>query len=94
MLPSMGPIRRHTLEVATRAPDQLGTALARFRVRAEQSQTAVAASAGLRQATVSKAEAGTATVQLRTVYALCAALGLELVIRPRRSATATPPTLI
>ena len=76
------------VEVVTRAADQLADALARSRTRAGLSQAVVAASAGLRQATVSKAESGVGTTQLKTIYALCAALGLELVVRTRQASDA------
>ena len=75
-------------EITTRAADQLGGALARFRALSHLSQAQVAASAGLRQATVSKAEQGIPTTQLETIYALCAALALELVVRPREGGRA------
>lgn len=78
------PSSAKSSEISTRAADQLGQALARARTRAGLSQAAVAASAGIRQATVSKAEQGVGSTQLDTIYALCAALGLELVVRPRR----------
>lgn len=80
------PTPARATEITTRAADQLGKALARCRALSQLSQAAVAANAGLRQATVSKAEQGSPTTQLHTVYALCAALGLELVVRPRQGA--------
>ena len=73
------------LVVPTRASHQLGQALARYRGRAELSQTALVRSAGLRQATVSKVEGGAGTTDIETIYALCAALGLELVLRSRQT---------
>jgi HTH-type transcriptional regulator/antitoxin HipB len=72
-------------EVATRAPDQLGHAIARFRALSDLSQATLAQSAGLRQATISKVERGVGTTELQTIYSVCAALGLEVVLRPRTS---------
>ncbi|MGK5085155.1 helix-turn-helix domain-containing protein [Bdellovibrionota bacterium FG-1] len=73
------------LEIAIRAPDQLGQAVGRFRAKAELSQSALAKSAGMRQATISKVEKGLGTTEVQTIFAVCAALGLELVLRPRNS---------
>jgi len=82
---------RQTLpEIVTRAPEQLGQALERCRRLRDLSQADLGRSAGIRQATVSKMEQGVDTTSLRTVYALCAALNLELVLRPRGGA-AYPP---
>lgn len=72
------------LEVATRAPDQLGVAITRLRLQAALTQEKLAKSAGIRQATVSKTERGVGSTEIKTIYAICAALGLELVLRPRR----------
>ena len=71
------------LAIPTRAPVQLGQAITRFRKSATLTQAKVAASAGVRQATVSKTEAGSGSTELKTIYALCAALNLELVLRRR-----------
>src|SRR5262249_20732286 len=72
------------LVIATRATSQLGHALARYRASAQLTQTSLAKSAGLRQATLSKVENGQGTIEIDTVYAICAALGLELVLRLRK----------
>jgi HTH-type transcriptional regulator / antitoxin HipB len=76
--------KTQTLEIPTRAPNQLGQAISRFRARKNLSQASLAKSAGVRQATVHKVEKGL-RVNIETVYAVCAALELELVIRPRNS---------
>jgi HTH-type transcriptional regulator/antitoxin HipB len=76
------------LEIITRAPHQLGQALARLRTQRDLSQATLAQNAGLRQATVSKAEKGSGTTAIKTIYDMCAALGLELVVRPRPKPTA------
>src|SRR5690348_3204836 len=62
----------------------VGTASSRFRARSAITQTALAKDAGVRQATISKVEKGLGTTELQTIYSVCAALGLEIVLRPRR----------
>ena len=79
--------KQNPLIITTRAPDQLGQALERYRARAKLTQTALAKSAGLRQATLSKVEKGLGTTEIGTLYAVCAALGLEVVLRPRQNET-------
>jgi len=74
-----------SLEVPTRAPEQLGQAIERFRKRKELSQASLAKSAGVRQATVSKVENGLGTTEIDTIFAVCAALGIEIVLRERKS---------
>lgn len=78
-------LKKRDLIIATRAASQLGLAIERYRKRGKLTQAALAKSAGLRQATVSKVEKGLGTTGVQTLYALCAALGLELVLRPRQS---------
>lgn len=75
------------LTIATRGPEQLGIALGRFRNQSNLTQAKLARSAGLRQATISKTEKGQGTTELKTIYAICAALGLELVVRPRKNSS-------
>ena len=77
--------KQKELTIVTRAADQLGQAIERYRARAKLTQTALAKSAGLRQATISKVEKGLGTTEINTIYAVCAALGLELILRPRQS---------
>jgi HTH-type transcriptional regulator/antitoxin HipB len=62
---------------------QMGAELRRARRRAGLSQSTLGERVHLRQATVSRVEAGEPAVQLSTVMALLAALDLELVLRPR-----------
>lgn len=71
-----------------RSPTQLGDTLRRFRTLAGISQSDVAALAGLRQATISKVESGYATVQMETIFAILAALNLELNIDVRSKSSA------
>ena len=77
--------KQKDLIIATRAAGQLGQAIERYRARAKLTQASLAKSAGLRQATISKVEKGMGTTEIETIYAVCAALGLEVVLRPRQS---------
>lgn len=63
---------------------QIGEAIRRQRRLQGLQQTALADKTGLRQATISALEAGEAGTKLRTVFDVLTALGLELVIQPRR----------
>ncbi len=76
---------KKTLAIPTRAPDQLGLAIKRFRSQARLTQAELAQNAGLRQATVSKAEKEANMTKLQTLYAICTALNLEVILRPRAS---------
>jgi len=87
------PEKKTDLTIPTRAADQLGVAVSRFRLMANLSQVALAKSAGIRQATISKVERGTPNTEIRTIYAICAALGLELVVRPRKTKDFRPEEL-
>lgn len=62
---------------------QLGAALQRARRQAGLSQSALGDRIHMRQATISRIEAGEPAVQLSTLMAVLAALDLELVLRPR-----------
>jgi len=72
------------IKSAIRAPDQLGHYLQRIRKIKKLSQNELANLARLRQGTVSKIEKGVKTTQLATIFAVCNALELELVVRERR----------
>ena len=72
-------------QVLARSPRQLGQALARLRGLRGVTQVAVAGASGLRQPTVSSVESGAAGTELATVFALLAALDLEIVVRQRTS---------
>ncbi len=71
------------MEHIVRTPDQLGAALRRERRKRAITQTVLADTTGLRQATISSVEAGVVATQFSTVCDLMAALNLELVLRPR-----------
>lgn len=64
------------------SPRELGRVLRRRRKALGRTQADVAAQAGLRQATVSGAEAGT-PIELATLLSLLEALDLELMVLPR-----------
>ncbi|MEV4932574.1 MULTISPECIES: helix-turn-helix domain-containing protein [unclassified Sphingobium] len=66
-----------------RSPKQLGAAIQRVRKQKGMSQTELARLAGLRQELVSKIETGQEGTRLSSIYALFAALGLEMVIDQR-----------
>lgn len=66
-----------------RSPKQLGAAIQRARKQKGMSQTELARLAGLRQELVSKIETGQEGTRLSSIYALFAALDLEMVIDQR-----------
>lgn len=68
-----------------RSPKQLGAAIQRARKQKGMSQTELARLAGLRQELVSKIETGQEGTRLYSIYALFAALDLEMVIDQRSS---------
>lgn len=75
------------MEIIARSAQQLGAALRRHRSHRRLTQADVARSAGLGQPTVSEVESGSPHSRLKTLEALLAALELELVVRPRSSAS-------
>lgn len=77
--------------VLVRSPRQLGQALARMRRLRGATQVAAAKAAGMRQPTVSSVESGAPGTELATVFALLAALDLELVVRQRTRKTPSGP---
>lgn len=66
-----------------RSPKQLGNIIQRARKQRSMTQTELAALSGLRQELISKIESGHEGTKLSSVYALFAALNLELVIEDR-----------
>ncbi|MEM6890635.1 MAG: helix-turn-helix transcriptional regulator [Pseudomonadota bacterium] len=72
----------HTTNIA-RSSKQLGNIIQRARKQRDWTQTELAQMAGLRQEMVSKIERGQDGTKLSSVYALLAALDLELVIETR-----------
>ena len=66
-----------------RTPKQAGDTLRRHRQALKLTQQDISGRTHLRQATISKLEAGEAGVRLGTLFDVLAALDLELVIQPR-----------
>lgn len=75
-------------EHIARTEKQLGAILRRLRKQAGLTQAAVGERTHLRQATISRLEAGEPALQLRTLMETLAALDLELVVRPRSRSSA------
>jgi HTH-type transcriptional regulator/antitoxin HipB len=74
------------MDQIARTSHQIGAALRRRRKQAGLSQEALAEKAKLRQATISRLENGDTGTKLGTVIDVLAALGLEIVLRPRSKA--------
>jgi HTH-type transcriptional regulator/antitoxin HipB len=72
-----------------RSPKQLGAVIQRVRKQKGLSQTELAQLAGLRQELVSKIETGQEGTRLSSIYALFAALDLDMTI-DQRSGTSVP----
>jgi HTH-type transcriptional regulator/antitoxin HipB len=72
-----------------RSSRQLGAVIQRARKQKGLSQTELAGLAGLRQELVSKIETGQAGTRLSSIYALFAALDLEMVV-DQRSGNSVP----
>ena len=66
-----------------RSPKQFGNLIQRARKQREWTQTDLAKLSGLRQELISKIETGHEGTKLSSIYALFAALDLELVVEPR-----------
>ncbi|MEM7701878.1 MAG: helix-turn-helix domain-containing protein [Pseudomonadota bacterium] len=66
-----------------RSPKQLGTLIRRERRQRSWTQSDLASLTGLRQEFISKIEAGQEGTKLATIYAIFAALELELVVEQR-----------
>ena len=71
------------MKQTARTAKQLGAIIRRERRRQGLTQTQLGAKIGLRQATISKLEAGEPATQLRTLLDALAALGLEVLIDKR-----------
>lgn len=72
-----------------RTEKQLGAIIRRARKRAGLSQGVLGEQIHMRQATVSRLEAGEPAVQLHTLMEALSALNLELVVRPRSQSDAS-----
>jgi HTH-type transcriptional regulator / antitoxin HipB len=74
------------VNIIARTTKQTGAALRRIRRQRSMTQAELGQKMHVRQATVSKLEAGEPATQLRIFMDALSALDLELVIRPRSSA--------
>jgi HTH-type transcriptional regulator/antitoxin HipB len=75
------------MELTVRTAKQAGAAIRRIRRSQSLTQGGLGEKMHVRQATVSKLEAGEPATQLRILMDALVALDLELVIRPRTSAS-------
>ena len=66
-----------------RTPNDIGHALRQARKQKELSQQTLATKSGVWQETISKIENGSPGTRLETIFDLCAALNLEIVIAER-----------
>jgi len=71
------------MSALARSPKQLGLLIQRHRKSRDLSQSDLADLAGLRQEMVSKIESGQPGSRLSSIYALLAALDLEMTVQPR-----------
>ena len=74
------------MEQIARATEQIAAVIRRERRRCGLTQEQLGAKVKLRQATISKLEAGEPATRLQTLLDVMRALNLELVIRPRTKA--------
>lgn len=71
------------MDQLARTPNDIGNALRLARKQQELSQQALASKSGVWQETISKIENGSPGTRLETIFDLCAALNLEIVIAER-----------
>lgn len=74
------------MDQIARTPQQLGAAVRRKRKQMGLSQEELGTRVRLRQATISKLEAGEPGTRIKTLLDALSALDLEIVIRPRTRA--------
>jgi HTH-type transcriptional regulator/antitoxin HipB len=77
----------NAVDSIVRTPSAFGAVLRRARRKLGISQGELGERINLRQATISALEAGAVDAKLSTLMDVIVALGLELVIRPRSTAT-------
>lgn len=71
------------MEYIVRSSKRLGQVLQRIRKEQKHTQIAISEKINMRQATISKLEAGEPATRIETLMVVLAALDLEIVIRPR-----------
>lgn len=74
------------MESTVRGPLQMGQAIKRWRIQSGLTQMQLAKKASLLQKTISQVERGSKTVEAATLFAICAALNLEFIVRERPKA--------
>ncbi len=72
-----------------RTPKDVGHAIRQERTARQMTQKQLAVESGVWQETISKIENGATGTKLETLFDLCAALGLELIITERSKGAAT-----
>ncbi len=77
------------MEQTVRTTKQIGNAIRRERRKNHLTQKQLGSKVNLRQATVSKLEAGEPATQIRTLMDVLSALNLEIVIQPRTTSPYT-----
>jgi len=75
------------MEQLARTPNDIGHALRQARKQQGLSQQALATLSGVWQETISKIENGSPGTRLETIFDLCAALNLEIVVADRSKGT-------
>lgn len=75
------------MDQIARTSSQIGATVRRRRRQMTLSQEELGSRIRLRQATISKLEAGEPGTRIKTLLDALGALGLEIVIRPRTTAT-------
>lgn len=71
------------MDQLARTPKDIGHAIRRARKQQKLSQQELAIRSGIWQETISKIENGSSGARLETIFDLCAALDLEIVIAKR-----------
>ena len=71
------------MDKLARTPNDIGHAIRQARKQQALSQQALATKSGVWQETISKIENGSPGTRLETIFDLCAALNLEIVISER-----------
>ena len=75
------------MKLLARTPNDIGHALRQARRRMKWTQRQLSENSGIRQETISRVENGSPGTRLETLFDLCAALNLELIITERSQGT-------
>jgi HTH-type transcriptional regulator/antitoxin HipB len=71
------------IEARTRSHEQLGKAIRRFRILRGWSQADLGKKTGIGQAKISMIESGKRRPEASTLFTICNALAVDIVLRPR-----------